>query len=103
MTSTEVRQLVERAIAGEWNRSNLHHVDLRKALIEPAKRTFATVRGDDEVDAWLILLEDPRSELGYGVVYDEGSRQYGLVQFAAGYTPTLLGLYDGFFEALEAM
>ncbi len=103
MTSTEVRQLVEHAIGDQWNRSNLHHVDLRKSIIDPRSLQFVTAKDEREVNAWLVLLEDPSTLLGYGVAYDEPTGQFGLVQFANGYEPCLLGLYGDFFDAFDAM
>ncbi len=54
-------------------------------------------------NAWLVLLEDPECRLGYGIVYDETANEFGLVQFAVGYEPCLLGLYGDFFSTFEAM
>jgi hypothetical protein len=42
-------------------------------------------------------------ERGYGVVYDGKTAQFGLMQYAEGYSPCLLGLYGGFWETPEAM
>ena len=55
------------------------------------------------MEAWLVLLENPKQQLGYAVVYDERSGQFGLAQFAAGYEPCLIVIYGDFFAALEAM
>ena len=61
------------------------------------------VEGENEVDVWLVLVENPEERLGYGVAYDEKAGKFGLMQFAEGYSPCLLGLYGGFWETLEAM
>jgi len=37
------------------------------------------------------------------VGYDEKSKTFGLLQFAKGFAPCLIGLYGGFFETLDAM
>jgi len=103
MTSDQVRQLVEAAIGDQWQRSNLHRVDLRTCLIAPRKLTFVTAKDEREVEAWLVLLENPKGTLGFGVAYDEQTRRFGLIQLAKGYEPCLLGLYGGFFDALDAM
>ena len=103
MTSDQVRHLVEAEIGDQWNRSNLHHVNLRTCLIEPRKLTFVTAKDEREVEAWLVLLENPKGFLGLGVAYQEQTGRFCLVQLVNGYEPCLLGLYAGFFEALDAM
>jgi hypothetical protein len=45
----------------------------------------------------------PETRLGYGIGYDEESGQFGLLQFTKEYEPFLIGLYGGFFAALDAM
>jgi len=64
---------------------------------------FVTAKDEREVEAWLVLLEDPKGTLGYGIAYDEETERFGLIQLAKGYEPCLLGLYGGFFDALDAM
>ena len=103
MTSKEVAALVEMQIGGDWNRTNLHDVDLRTCLTTPQKLTFLWAGDEEPIDAWLVLREDPQGGDGFAVVFDEGSGQFGLAQFAIGYEPCLLGLYGNFFEALKAM
>ncbi len=103
MTSDQVRELVEAAIGDQWHRSNLHRVNLRSCVIEPRKLTFVTAKDEQEVEAWLVLLEDPKGTLGFGIAYDEGTEQFGLIQMVKGYEPCLIGLYGGFFDALDAM
>src|SRR6266513_4881025 len=103
MTSDQVRQLVEAAIGDQWQRSNPHRVNLRTRLITPRKLTFVTAKEEREVEAWLVLLENPKGTLGYGIAYDEQTQRFGLIQLAKGYKPCLLGSYGGFFDALDAM
>jgi hypothetical protein len=51
MHASEIRQLVEAEIAGDWSRTNAHGVDLGKCLVEPrrilCRNTFPLPRGDD--------------------------------------------------------
>lgn len=104
VTPAEVRALVHDQIGGQWDRRNLHGCDLRECLVEPPER-LALVRADDETDTegWLVLQEDPGGGPGYAVVYHEASAGFGLVQFAEGYAPCILGLHRTFFEAFDAM
>ena len=97
MKAAEVRDLVHAQIGGEWGRSNLHNVSLRECLVEPPRlMTFLDASDEKPTDAWLVLHEDPKQLLGYGVVYDERSGQFGLAQFANGYEPCLIGIYGDF-------
>jgi len=103
MTAAEVQYLVHAQIGGEWERSNLHNVNLRQCLVEPPQlMTFLDAFDEKPVKAWLVLHEDPKHQLGYAVVYDEGSGDFGLAQFAKGYEPCLIGTYGDFFKTLEA-
>ena len=104
MTPLEVHELVHAQIADQWHRSNLHHVDLRRCLVEPPRlMTFIDPSSETPCAAWLVFHEDPESERGYGVVFDESSGECGLAQFAEGYEPCLFGIYGDFFAAFEAM
>jgi len=104
MTAADVRDLVHGQIGNGWDRTNLHNVDLRTALVEPPKRmTFLRASDEKPMEAWLVLHEDPKLKLGYAVVYDEVSGEFGLAQFAKGYEPCLVGIYGDFFTTLEAM
>jgi len=101
MTSEQVRQKVEHAIAGQWDRSNLHGVDLRRALVAPQQIDFTWADGSPAPQLWLVLREHPGD--GYVVVYDEGSDQFGLAELRDSYAPYCFGLYGDFFAAFEAM
>jgi hypothetical protein len=103
MTAEEVRARVEREIGNQWNRTNLHHVDLRSSLVHPKQLSFVWVDGSRSQNLWLVLREHLGTELGYAVVYDEEGDKFGLAQFADGYEPCCLGIYGDFFTALEAM
>jgi len=101
MTGEQIRARVERAINGQWDRTNLHHVDLKRALVPPERLNFVWADGSDAPGLWLVLREGPGP--GYAVVYDEESDQFGLAQLADGYAPCCFGLYGDFFAAFDAM
>jgi hypothetical protein len=103
MTSQQVRALVEQSIQGQWDRSNLHHVDLRRSLIRPKLLNFVWVDGSHSKMLWLVLTEHPGVESGYAVVYDEESDTFGLAEFTEGYEPCCFGLYGDFLTAFDAM
>jgi hypothetical protein len=103
MTSEEVSARVEQEIGGQWDRTNLHHVDLRRGLVTPERLKFVWADGSPAPSLWLILRESPKPGPGYAVVYDEASDEFGLAQFAEGYEPCCFGMYGGFFAAFEAM
>ena len=103
MTSKQVHALVVAQIGDQWDHTNLHGVDLRRCILWPESITAMDVRGASECEVWLVLLEIPQTRLGYGIVYDEKTRQFGLVQFTENYVPFMIGLYGGFLDAFEAM
>ena len=103
MTPREVRELVEREIGDQWHRSNLHGVDLRACLLEPRlTECLDPVRGG-RTQLWVVLSEVPGSDNCYGVAFDEGSKEFGLVEFNPGSPPVLVGIHGGFLRAMEAM
>jgi hypothetical protein len=103
MNQLEVRSLVLAEIGDQWNRTNLHGVNLRKCLVDPMLMKFTDPRGESSLDGWLVLREHPEKNSGYAVVYDEAAGKFGLAQFAEGYEPCLFGLYGDFFTTLDAM
>ena len=47
-------------IGNNWDRSNLHNVDLKTALVEPPQRmTFLSASDETAVEAWVVLHKDP--------------------------------------------
>ena len=103
MTEIEIQKMVAATIGDQWDRSNLHGVDLRRCLVPPKQVTAINAGDETETPVWLVLLEAPDTRLGYAVAYHEESKQFGLVQLTKEYAPCLIGLYGGFFNTLEAM
>ncbi len=97
-----IEGLVLNAIADNWSKTNLHGVNLRKCLVRP-ERIIALNANEKERNIWLVLLEVPETRLGYGIGYNEESRQFGLLQFTKEHEPFLIGLYGGFFDAFDVM
>lgn len=56
MNAEDVTRIIEAEIAGEWELSNLHGVDLKRCLVPPMLRAFD---GASSGDHWLVLEEDP--------------------------------------------
>ena len=94
---------MEKEIGGQWERSNLHGVDLRKCLLEPELAECLDPAAGKRIRLWLVLSERPGRDNCYGVAYDEQSREFGLVAFNPGSPPTLVGMHGGFLNAMEAM
>ena len=111
MQPPDVRKLVEEAIGDDWSATNLHGVDLRRALVEPRKITLIdrTVKDgklqDRTLTAWLVLVEDPDQEAGYRIVMKEGEPRFGLASegFPNDKHLVLCGWYGGFMTTFRAM
>ena len=77
MQPRDVRKLVEDAIGDDWAATNHHHVDLRRALVQPRKITIIErpVRNgklqDRTVVVWLVLVERADQDQGYRIVMKE--------------------------------
>ena len=103
MTKDDVQKIVLAEIGDQWERSNLHRVDLRRCLVTPEEVAAINVGDEKEMTVWLVLLECPDTRLGYAIAYEEKSHKFGLVQLAKDYQPCLIGFYGGFFDTLEGM
>jgi hypothetical protein len=101
MTANDVDVMVRRDIGEQWARSNLHHVDLRRCLLPARAIQVVDPAGANARPVWLVLHEVPGGGDGYGVVFDELTATYGLVEMRKGYDPCLIGLYGTFFDTLE--
>jgi hypothetical protein len=84
MQARDVKKLVEDAIADDWVVTNHHHVDLRRALVQPRKITVierTVSKGklrDRTLEVWLVLVERPDPEEGYRIVMKENEPVFGL-------------------------
>ena len=103
MTAADVRALVEQQIAGDWQHSNAHGVDLRRCLVEPQKLVYDIAgRSSESCDMWLVLEEDPDDQSGYKIVYDEAENMFGLA-IAGSERGAFIGFYGDFIDTLDAM
>ena len=111
MTSREVESKVKAEIAGRWDETNAHGVDLRVSLMKPEKirvinRSVAHGKVMDEViECWLILEEDIKECSGYKIVFDESRGSFGLASagFRKDRYPGLCGFYGDFWTTFHAM
>ena len=113
MTSEAVAELVRKQIAGRWDTTNAHRVDLNRCLVPPVRiPVVATLQGPNGSaqastvkDVWLVLEEEPETKDGYKIVYEEDADTFGL---ACEGLPTesylvYLGSYGDFMTTLGAM
>ena len=104
MEASEISELIEREIGGNWSLSNAHGVDLRRCLVEPTKRVYEdSFRRGEMIELWLVLEEVPEDQSGYKIVFDEGSQMFGLATSNVAGPDVFLGYYGSFLETLEAM
>src|SRR6516162_10888680 len=111
MQPHDVRKLVENEIGDDWTVTNHHHVDLRRALVQPRKITVIerTVRNgkirDRTVAVWLVLVERVDQEEGYRIVMKENEPMFGLA--SAGFPEdehlVLCGWYGDFMATFQGM
>jgi hypothetical protein len=104
MTSEEITKLIETEIDGDWSRSNLHGVFLKKCLVYPVKKVYEdSFKEGSTIDLWLVLEEVPENtNLGYKIVFDEESKYFGLA-VAGLHKDIFIGFYGTFLDTLQGM
>ena len=111
MQPRDVRKLVEDAIGDDWAATNHHHVDLRRALVQPRKITIIErpVRNgklqDRTVVVWLVLVERADQDQGYRIVMKENEAVFGLASkgFPEDKHLVLCGWYGDFMTTFHGM
>jgi hypothetical protein len=109
MTSDEVANIVRSQIGDNWDVRNSHGVDIVRCLVRPVEVdiVFRRVRSgevsDELLRVWLVLEERVVERDGYKIVFDEGSRSFGLAVAMEDSLPMFLGIYGSFIDALEGM
>ena len=104
MKASEVSEIIEREINGNWSLSNAHGVDLKRCLVPPIKLTYDdSFKEDETIELWLVLEEIPEDKSGYKIVYDERSGMFGLATRGAHAQDVFIGFYGTFLETLEGM
>ena len=111
MQPRDVRNLVETEIGDGWTVTNLHHVDLRRALVQPRRITVIerTIRNgkvqDRLVAVWLVLVERADPEDGYRIVMKEDEPVFGLASegFPEDEHLVLCGWYGDFMTTFRGM
>ena len=110
MDARDVYKLVVDQIAGRWDETNSHHVNLRSALVTPSRTTMIVrlVRKgkmkDSTVDVWVVLRELPAGD-GYIIFYDDDRDQFGLASagFPDDHHPVICGYYGDFLTTFKGM
>ena len=110
MDAHDVRNLVHEQIAGRWEETNSHAVDLRTALVTPTRTPMILrlVRNgktkDTTVNVWTVLEEVPGGD-GYTIFYDDDRNEYGLAAKGFPRDPHLVicGYYGDFWNAFKGM
>jgi hypothetical protein len=104
MEASEVSEIIEREVNGNWSLSNAHGVDLKRCLVPPVKKTYEdSFKEGVTIELWLVLEEIPEDKSGYKIVYDENSAMFGLAINGAHAHDVFIGFYGTFLETLEGM
>jgi hypothetical protein len=101
VTPSEVRDIIEREIAGDRSRRNAHGCTFDRCLVEPhlieyPNSGYPGVTGTATL--WVVLEEDPQTLDGYKIVFDEATGKFGLA--LPGY---YMGPYGSFLKAFDSM
>jgi hypothetical protein len=99
MESSEITNLIQAELSSR-SRPLRPHPDLDRCLVAPTRASFAGKGEGNISDFWLVLEEQPETQDGYKIVFDEQTRQFGL---ATGKRKVFIGFYGTFITTLEAM
>ena len=108
MTGEDVRRLVEREIAGNWQLTNAHGCDLRRCCVPPELREYDDRGGHPHSDPppivslWLVLEEVPGDSDCYKIVYSEHANMFGLA-VSGSVRDVFLGYYGSFLDTYRSM
>ena len=105
MTPGEVRDIIEREIAGDRSRRNAHGCDFDRCLVEPHLVEFENSGypgATGTVVLWVVLEEDPESGDGYKIVFEEAAGKFGLA-VPGERLPVYIGRYGSFLRTFDAM
>lgn len=104
MNAEEVRRRVENEIGDDWQRTNAHGCEFRRCLVKPALvECSRNSDGSEAVEVWVVLKENPDSDIGYRVVYCEKDDGFGLATKLVGNIDWYMGSYGTFIKAYDAM
>jgi hypothetical protein len=111
MNAEEVEKLVRSQIGEAWDVTNAHGVDLRETLVAPSPITVVerSIRNgrphDCLVDAWLVLIEDPKAGTEYRIVATPDGTMFGLASegFPSDSHLVLCGWYGDFLTTFRGM
>ena len=118
MTAADVSAAIDRSVAGRWDDTNAHRVDLRRALLTPPRRIEVREPYHDGVAwaervrrVWLVLIESPEDGRGYRIIAEEVAGEpdglvFGLAIRERGATdsrPCHIGLYGDFWTTFQGM
>jgi hypothetical protein len=104
MTPSEINDLIAAEVGGGRSPSDTNGVDLERCLVTPSRRVYEdSFREGQTIELWLVLEERPGEGSGYKIVFDEGTRRFGLAASSTAGRDVFIGFYGSFVETLEGM
>ena len=107
MTAQAIREIVEKQAAGHWDEPHAHGVNLRRCLVDPKLvplREPLPNHSWGALEAWLVLIQDPKTNRGYRIVADLDGSRFGLATDAKDKGEMIfLGWHGNLITTLEAM
>jgi hypothetical protein len=111
LNSEQISKISHSQINDKWETTNVHGVDLKKALVSPR---IITVNESNLLDGknqvtlrkvWLVLIENPESEAGYRIVAELDGSMFGLAykEYPSEEYLDLALWCDDFMTAFQAM
>jgi hypothetical protein len=111
MNALCIQNVVHSQIGNAWDETNGHGVDLRQSMVTPTlisiiERQVRNGRIEDKIiKAWLVLIEEPKTQVGYRIVASSEGETFGLASegFPGDKHLVLCGWYGDFMTAFRGM
>jgi hypothetical protein len=103
MTSTEIKNIIEKELQGQSDLSNVYGLNLNNCLIEPVKEKYKSSTDDSVTfDLWTVL-EEAEDKTGYKITFDESDKTFGLGILTDKDELMDIGTYGSFLDTLKGM
>lgn len=103
MTSTEIKEIINRELEVEPNHSNVFGLDLTKSLVEPKKQKYKDANNPSEIYELWTVLEEVENGDGYKIYFDEETEMFGLGMKSESNELMDIGNYGSFLKTLYSM
>lgn len=103
MTSTEIKEIINKELIIEPDITNIFGLDLTKCLIEPVKQKYKNANDSTDIYELWTVLEEIEDKSGYKIYFDEDGKIFGLAIKSDKDELIDIGGYGTFLKTLYSM